>query len=215
MRQLVICSGRSNSKVYLYLYKISIDGSLVLPKAFPIDKEKPCSCTTCIVYVNLFKDRSFHDCCSFQKADAKVRTFKYILQIFSEVFFSLFSFLVVSLVEREAKRKRKKNQAPFLLKECQLALLSFSKAGAKVRTLKHNFQMFRKFFFTFLFQDRSSERNLWQRREKWKLTAPFYCQNVKTSPPSFPKADAKVGLLRTSAKYIQAFFEGLRELFHN
>ncbi|RGJ02551.1 hypothetical protein DXD78_12230 [Bacteroides sp. D20] len=70
-----------------------------------------CSCTTCIVYVNLFKDRSFHDCCSFQKADAKVRTLKHIFQIFSEVFFyfSLFSFLVVSLVEREAKRKRKKN----------------------------------------------------------------------------------------------------------
>ena len=177
-----------------------------------------CSCTTCIVYVNLFKDRSFHDCCSFQKADAKVRTLKHIFQIFSEVFFyfSLFSFLVVSLVEREAKRKRKKTPGHrFLKEECQLALLSFSKAGAKVRTLKHNFQMFRKFFFTFLFQNRSSERNLWQRREKWKLTAPFYCQNVKTSPPSFPKADAKVALLRTSAKYIQAFFEGLRELFHN
>ena len=152
MRQLVICSGRSNSKVYLYLYKISIDGSLVLPKAFPIDKEKPCSCTTCIVYVNLFKDRSFHDCCSFQKADAKVRTLKHIFQIFSEVFFyfSLFSFLVVSLVEREAKRKRKKNPGHrFLKEECQLALLSFSKAGAKVRTLKHNFQMFRKFFSLF------------------------------------------------------------------
>ena len=122
------------------------------PRQFPIDKEKPCSCTTCIVYVNLLKDRSFHDCCSFQKADAKVRTFKYILQIFSEVFFlffSLFSFLVVSLVEREAKRKRKKNQAPFLLKECQLALLSFSKAGAKVRTLKHNFQIFSEVFSFF------------------------------------------------------------------
>lgn len=178
-----------------------------------------CSCTTCIVYVNLFKDRLFHDCCSFQKADAKVRTLKHIFQIFSEVFFIFlfFSFLVVSLVEREAKRKRKKKKPGhrFLKEECQLALLSFSKAGAKVRTLKHNFQMFRKFFFIFLFQGRSSERNLWQRREKWKLTAPFYCQNVKTSPPSFPKADAKVGLLRTSAKYIQAFFEGLRELFHN
>ena len=36
------------------------------------------------------------------------------------------------------------------------------------------------------------------KREKWKLTAPFYCQNVKTSPPSFPKADAKVGLLQKS-----------------
>ena len=177
-----------------------------------------CSCTTCIVYVNLFKDRSFHDCCSFQKADAKVRTLKHIFQIFSEVFFifSFFSFLVVSLVEREAKRKRKKKTGHrFLKEECQLALLSFSKAGAKVRTLKHNFQMFPEVFFIFLFQDRSSERNLWQRREKWKLTAPFYCQNVKTSPPSFPKADAKVALLRTSAKYIQAFFEGLRELFHN
>ena len=34
-------------------------------------------CSTCLLYtsyVNLFKDRSFHDCCSFQKADAKVRT---------------------------------------------------------------------------------------------------------------------------------------------
>jgi len=111
-----------------------------------------CSCTTCIVYVNLFKDRSFHDCCSFQKADAKVRTLKHIFQIFSEVFFyfSLFSFLVVSLVEREAKRKRKKKTGHrFLKEECQLALLSFSKAGAKVRTLKHNFQMFRKFFSLF------------------------------------------------------------------
>ena len=43
----------------------------------------------------------------------------------------------------------------------------------------------------------------------------FDQQNIKTSPPSFPKANAKVALLRTSAKYIQAFFEGLRELFHN
>ena len=154
----------------------------------------------------------------FSESGCKGKNFKaYLPNIFGSFFiFSFFSFLVVSLVEREAKRKRKKKTGHrFLKEECQLALLSFSKAGAKVRTLKHNFQMFRKFFFTFLFQGRSSERNLWQRREKWKLTAPFYCQNVKTSPPSFPKADAKVALLRTSAKYIQAFFEGLRELFHN
>ena len=178
-----------------------------------------CSCTTCIVYVNLFKDRLFHDCCSFQKADAKVRTLKHIFQIFSEVFFYFSFFLFPRRLScrkgGKKKKEEKKTGHRFLKEECQLALLSFSKAGAKVRTLKHNFQMFRKFFFIFLFQNRSSERNLWQRREKWKLTAPFYCQNVKTSPPSFPKADAKVALLRTSAKYIQAFFEGLRELFHN
>jgi len=111
-----------------------------------------CSCTTCIVYVNLFKDRSFHDCCSFSESGCKGKNFKaYLPNIFGSFFyFSLFSFLVVSLVEREAKRKRKKNPGHrFLKEECQLALLSFSKAGAKVRTLKHNFQMFRKFFSLF------------------------------------------------------------------
>ena len=88
----------------------------------------------------------------FSESGCKGKNFKaYPPNIFGSFFsfFSLFSFLVVSLVEREAKRKRKKNQAPFLLKECQLALLSFSKAGAKVRTLKHNFQIFRKFFSFF------------------------------------------------------------------
>ena len=128
-----------------------------------------CSCTTCIVYVNLFKDRLFHDCCSFQKADAKVRTLKHIFQIFSEVFFIFlfFSFLVVSLVEREAKRKRKKKKPGhrFLKEECQLALLSFSKAGAKVRTLKHNFQMFRK-FFSFFFSKAEVPKETYGKEEK-------------------------------------------------
>ena len=76
--------------------------------------------------------------------------------------------------------------------------------------------MFPEVFFSFFFSKAEVPKETYGKEEKkWKLTAPFYCQNVKTSPPSFPKADAKVGLLRTSAKYIQAFFEGLRELFHN
>ena len=154
----------------------------------------------------------------FSESGCKDKNFKaYLPNIFGSFFyFFFFSLSSSSLLSKgRQKEKGRRTRHRFLKEECQLALLSFSKAGAKVRTLKHNFQMFRKFFFIFLFQGRSSERNLWQRREKWKLTAPFYCQNVKTSPPSFPKADAKVGLLRTSAKYIQAFFEGLRELFHN
>ena len=153
----------------------------------------------------------------FSESGCKGKNFKaYLPNIFGSFFyFFLFSLSSSSLLSkgRQKEKGRKKTGHRFLKEECQLALLSFSKAGAKVRTLKHNFQMFRKFFFIFLFQNRSSERNLWQRREKWKLTAPFYCQNVKTSPPSFPKADAKVALLRTSAKYIQAFFEGLRDFF--
>lgn len=88
----------------------------------------------------------------FSESGCKGKNFKaYLPNIFGSFFyFSFFSFLVVSLVEREAKRKRKKNPSHrFLKEECQLALLSFSKAGAKVRTLKHNFQMFRKFFSLF------------------------------------------------------------------
>lgn len=88
----------------------------------------------------------------FSESGCKGKNFKtYLPNIFGSFFsFFLFSFLVVSLVEREAKRKRKKNPGHrFLKEECQLALLSFSKAGAKVRTLKHNFQMFRKFFSLF------------------------------------------------------------------
>uniref|UniRef100_UPI00321958E8 hypothetical protein n=1 Tax=Bacteroides uniformis TaxID=820 RepID=UPI00321958E8 len=109
-------------------------------------------------------------CCSFQKADAKVRTLKHIFQIFSEVFFSFFlffSFLVVSLVEREAKRKRKKNPGHrFLKEECQLALLSFSKAGAKVRTLKHNFQMFPEVFFSLFFSKTEVPKETYGKEEK-------------------------------------------------
>ena len=88
----------------------------------------------------------------FSESGCKGKNFKaYLPNIFGSFFiFLFFSFLVVSLVEREAKRKRKKNPGHrFLKEECQLALLSFSKAGAKVRTLKHNFQMFRKFFSLF------------------------------------------------------------------
>ena len=91
----------------------------------------------------------------FSESGCKGKNFKaYLPNIFGSFFyFSFFSFLVVSLVEREAKRKRKKNPGHrFLKEECQLALLSFSKAGAKVRTLKHNFQMFfEKYFYLFLF----------------------------------------------------------------
>ena len=182
---------------------------LFYPRQFPIDKEKPCSCTTCIVYVNLFKDRSFHDCCSFQKADAKVRTFKYILQIFSEVFFlffSLFSFLVVSLVEREAKRKRKKNQAPFLLKECQLALLSFSKAGAKVRTLKHNFQIFSEVFFHFSFpRPKFRKKPMAKKRkmEAYRSVLLSECQNIAAF---VPESGCKSSAFTDICKIYTSFF---------
>ena len=67
-------------------------------------RNKSCSCTTCIVYVNLFKDRFFYVGFLFRKADAKVKTFKYIFQIFSEVF-SSFLFPVISLAKGRTKER--------------------------------------------------------------------------------------------------------------
>ena len=104
----------------------------------------------------------------FSESGCKGKNFKaYLPNIFGSFFyFSFFSFLVVSLVEREAKRKRKKKTGHrFLKEECQLALLSFSKVGAKVRTLKHNFQMFRK-FFSFFFSKTEVPKETYGKEEK-------------------------------------------------
>ena len=72
-------------------YLISNDGSFYFTQDRFFFRNKSCSCTTCIVYVNLFKDRFFYVGFLFRKADAKVKTFKYIFQIFSD-FFSSFLF---------------------------------------------------------------------------------------------------------------------------
>ena len=105
----------------------------------------------------------------FSESGCKGKNFKaYLPNIFGSFFiFLFFSFLVVSLVEREAKRKRKKKTGHrFLKEECQLALLSFSKAGAKVRTLKHNFQMFPEVFFSFFFSKTEVPKETYGKEEK-------------------------------------------------
>ena len=105
----------------------------------------------------------------FSESGCKGKNFKaYLPNIFGSFFyFSFFSFLVVSLVEREAKRKRKKKPGHrFLKEECQLALLSFSKAGAKVRTLKHNFQIFPEVFFSFFFSKAEVPKETYGKEEK-------------------------------------------------
>ena len=89
----------------------------------------------------------------FSESGCKGKNFKaYLPNIFGSFFyFSFFSLSSSSLLSkgRQKEKGRKKTGHRFLKEECQLALLSFSKAGAKVRTLKHNFQMFRKFFSLF------------------------------------------------------------------
>ena len=147
---------------------------LVLPKTVLVSKNLSCSCTTCIVYVNLFKDRSFCDCCSSQKADAKVRTFKHYFQMFSEVFSLFFPFPSSSLLSKG--RQKEKEEVPrhrLLKEECQLALLSFPKAGAKIRTFKYYFQMFQEVFSFFFPKDGNQEENRSKERKKKSLPLRF------------------------------------------
>ena len=125
----------------------------------------------------------------FSESGCKGKNFKaYLPNIFGSFFyFSFFSFLVVSLVEREAKRKRKKNPGHrFLKEECQLALLSFSKAGAKVRTLKHNFQMFPEVFFHFSFPKPKFRKKPMAKKRKmeaYRSVLLSECQNIAAFVP--------------------------------
>ena len=126
----------------------------------------------------------------FSESGCKGKNFKaYLPNIFGSffLFFFFFSFLVVSLVEREAKRKRKKNPGHrFLKEECQLALLSFSKAGAKVRTLKHNFQIFPEVFFHFSFpRPKFRKKPMAKKRkmEAYRSVLLSECQNIAAFVP--------------------------------
>ena len=149
-------------KKYLLPNLLSNDGSFYFTQDRFFFRNKSCSCTTCIVYVNLFKDRFFYVGFLFRKADAKVKTFKYIFQIFSEVFF-IFPFSRHLSCERENKEKIR---LPTRIQEkVSTNAAYFLKAGAKIRTLFHIFQMFSEIFFILLFQKGISERNKPQAKE--------------------------------------------------
>ena len=105
----------------------------------------------------------------FSESGCKGKNFKaYLPNIFGSFFlFFLFSLSSSSLLSkgRQKEKGRKKTGHRFLKEECQLALLSFSKVGAKVRTLKHNFQMFRK-FFSFFFSKTEVPKETYGKEEK-------------------------------------------------
>ena len=126
----------------------------------------------------------------FSESGCKGKNFKaYLPNIFGSFFsFFLFSLSSSSLLSkgRQKEKGRKKTGHRFLKEECQLALLSFSKAGAKVRTLKHNFQMFRKFFFHFSFpRPKFRKKPMAKKRkmEAYRSVLLSECQNIAAFVP--------------------------------
>lgn len=125
----------------------------------------------------------------FSESGCKGKNFKaYLPNIFGSFFIFLFSLSSSSLLSkgRQKEKGRKKTGHRFLKEECQLALLSFSKAGAKVRTLKHNFQMFRKFFFHFSFpRPKFRKKPMAKKRkmEAYRSVLLSECQNIAAFVP--------------------------------
>ena len=174
----MLCSGRSNLKKYLLPILLSNDGSFYFTQDRFFFRNKSCSCTTCIVYVNLFKDRFFYVGFLFRKADAKVKTFKYIFQIFSD-FFS--SFLFPSSLLRKGEQKKDCFTDPDSRKSVSTNAAYFLKAGAKVRTLFHIFQMFSEVFFSFCFFKGEFQKETSPKQKKYvRVPTPFLseCQNI-------------------------------------
>ena len=126
----------------------------------------------------------------FSESGCKGKNFKtYLPNIFGS-FFSFFFFLFPRRLScrkgGKKKKEEKKTGHRFLKEECQLALLSFSKAGAKVRTLKHNFQMFRKFFFHFSFpRPKFRKKPMAKKRkmEAYRSVLLSECQNITAFVP--------------------------------
>ncbi|KAB4085313.1 hypothetical protein AAH086_10920, partial [Bacteroides uniformis] len=77
-------------------------------------------------------------CCSFQKADAKVRTLKHIFQIFSEVFFIFSFFLFPRRLSCRKGGKKKKEEGPgtVSLKRMSTRAAFVFKSGCKGKDFK-------------------------------------------------------------------------------
>ena len=145
----------------------------------------------------------------FSESGCKGKNFEaYLPNIFGSFFIFLFSLSSSSLLSkgRQKEKGRKKTGHRFLKEECQLALLSFSKAGAKVRTLKHNFQMFRKFFFHFSFPRPKLRRKPMAKKRKmeaYRSVLLSECQNIAAF---VPESGCKSSAFTDICKIYTSFF---------
>ena len=126
----------------------------------------------------------------FSESGCKGKNFKaYLPNIFGSFFYFSFFLFPRRLSCRKGGKKKKEEKKPghrFLKEECQLALLSFSKAGAKVRTLKHNFQMFPEVFFHFSFpRPKFRKKPMAKKRkmEAYRSVLLSECQNITAFVP--------------------------------
>ena len=146
----------------------------------------------------------------FSESGCKGKNFKaYLPNIFGSFFIFLFFLFPRRLSCRKGGKKKKEEKKPghrFLKEECQLALLSFSKAGAKVRTLKHNFQMFPEVFFHFSFpRPKFRKKPMAKKRkmEAYRSVLLSECQNIAAF---VPESGCKSSAFTDICKIYTSFF---------
>lgn len=146
----------------------------------------------------------------FSESGCKGKNFKaYLPNIFGSFFIFFFFLFPRCLSCRKGGKKKKEEKKTghrFLKEECQLALLSFSKAGAKVKTLKHNFQMFRKFFFHFSFPRPKFRRKPMAKKRKmeaYRSVLLSECQNIAAF---VPESGCKSSAFTDICKIYTSFF---------
>ena len=151
----------------------------ILPKTVSFFlRNKSCSCTTCIVYVNLFKDRFFYVGFLFRKADAKVKTFKYIFQIFSEFFF-IFPFPVISLAK--GRTRKRLFYRPGFKKMCVNQRCLLFESGCKGKNFISYLPNVSGSFFSFCFFKGEFQKETSPKQKKYvRVPTPFLseCQNI-------------------------------------
>ena len=119
----------------------------------------------------LFKDRFFLRWLFFSESGCKGKNFiRYLPNIFGSFFY--FSFSSSSLCAKGRQKKKEKVLGTVLNRKTTGAGFIW-KAGAKVRTLRYIFQMFRKFFFIFLFSGDDLIEIIRKREELAKVLTPF------------------------------------------
>ena len=145
----------------------------------------------------------------FSESGCKGKNFKaYLPNIFGSFFIFLF-FLFPRRLSCRKGGKKKKEEKPghrFLKEECQPALLSFSKAGAKVKTLKHNFQMFPEVFFHFSFpRPKFRKKPMAKKRkmEAYRSVLLSECQNIAAF---VPESGCKSSAFTDICKIYTSFF---------
>ena len=146
----------------------------------------------------------------FSESGCKGKNFKaYLPNIFGSFFYFSFFLFPRRLSCRKGGKKKKEEKKTghrFLKEECQLALLSFSKAGAKVRTLKHNFQMFPEVFFHFSFpRPKFRKKPMAKKRkmEAYRSVLLSECQNIAAF---VPESGCKSSAFTDICKIYTSFF---------